>query len=328
MPVGKRFPKATTFLSTESGHVHIALFRERESKWRWYVSTDFLEAAVRVRTFSAGKPAGSGMKRLTEVAYWEENWWKKKRPERLRLSRDFDFETVRLLRHASGASSEATGSTRPRLLEIGAGGSRLLPYLGWKLGCEVFGCDFSLSGCRLLRANLARQEISGGVICEDLFQSSLPAEKFDVVYSSGLVEHFDETRPVIVEHARLVRPGGWLVLIVPNFQGLQGRIWKRLAPSLWARHKVFGPEELADCLKSLGLDQVRSGYLGSFFVHVERGPEWSVVRGWPAGLGLSVHAGVRLANAILSLAFRLSPWRPHSRALSPAFFAAGIKRAP
>jgi len=37
------------------------------------------------------------MKRLTDIAYWEESWWKDKRPERLRLYRDVDFEVVRLL---------------------------------------------------------------------------------------------------------------------------------------------------------------------------------------------------------------------------------------
>ena len=29
------------------------------------------------------------MKRLTDVSYWEENWWKRKRPRRLWLYRDF-----------------------------------------------------------------------------------------------------------------------------------------------------------------------------------------------------------------------------------------------
>jgi hypothetical protein len=49
------------------------------------------------------------------------------------------------------------------------------------------------------------------------------------------------------------------------------------------------------------------------------------VNAWPLGLGLFAHAAVRVANGLVSLAFRLSPWRPHSRALSPAFFALGVK---
>ena len=282
------------------------------------------------------------MKRLTDVAYWEENWWTKKRPERLRLYRDVDFEIVRLLRHAARASCGSTkrgaglqsnrGSGSgpaeacpPRVLELGAGGSRVLPYLARRFGYSVFGCDFSWSGCRLLRANLELAGAQGGIVCEDLFQSALLAGQFDLVYSSGLIEHFDDTRAAVAEHLRLVRPGGRLTVIVPNFEGVQGRIWKRLAPALHARHRVFGPEDLAEIFGGLGLEQIRCGYLGSFFIHVGRDPDWSGVRAWPAALGFLVHSSVRLSNGLVSLGFRLSPWRPHSRSLSPAFFALGTR---
>ncbi|HLW78833.1 MAG TPA: class I SAM-dependent methyltransferase [Terriglobia bacterium] len=264
------------------------------------------------------------MERLTDVAYWDENWWTQKRPERLRLYRDFDFETVRLLGKAAGDAAQAG---RPRVLELGAGGSRVLPYLARRFGYAVVGCDFSWRGCRLLRSNLELARVRGGIVCEDVFHSALAPGQFDLVYSSGLVEHFDDTRAAVAEHLRHVRPGGRLALIVPNFQGVQGRIWKRLAPALHARHRVFGPQDLAGILSSLGLGRICSGYLGSFFIHVGRDPDWSGVRTWPAALGLLVHRSVRLVNGFLSLGFRLSPWRPHSRALSPAFFALGTKSA-
>ncbi|MGO9274995.1 MAG: class I SAM-dependent methyltransferase [Terriglobia bacterium] len=277
------------------------------------------------------------MKRLTDVGYWEENWWQQQHPRRLWLYRDVDFETIRLLRNAGrrlerdrplagegGLPPEAQVNPR-RILELGAGGSRVLPYVARRFGYRVSGSDFSWRGCRLLGANLARQGAAGDVLCEDLFQSALRAETFDLVYSSGLIEHFDDTRAVLAEHFRLVRPGGALIVIVPNLQGVQGRIWKRLAPPLWSIHHVFGPEDLASILKTLGLAQVRAGYLGSFFIHIGRGAEWSGVKRWPRWLQLAAPASVRLVNGLISFGFRLLPLRPHSRALSPAFFAEGIK---
>ncbi len=258
------------------------------------------------------------MKRLTDVAYWDENWWQFERPRRLWLYRDFDFETVRLFRPGAEGG-------RKRVLELGAGGSRVLPYLAKKFGYEVFGGDFSFPGCRLLQQNLALQSQPSRVVCEDLFQSALPAESFDIVYSSGLIEHFDDTRAVVVEHLRLAKPGGRVVFIVPNLQGLQGRITRRLAPPLWDVHRVFGPEELTGFLKACGFEGVGWGYLGTFFISIRRTHDWSRVRAWPAWLQLLVCNSVRLANGLLSLFFRLSPLRPHSRALSPAFYAEGIK---
>jgi len=258
------------------------------------------------------------MRRLTDASFWEEGWWHRKRPERLRLYRDLDFEMVRLLGRAGGSKARRT-------LELGGGGSRILPYLGRQFGFRVFGSDFSWRGCLLLKANLSLQGICGGVVCEDLFRSSLAPESFDLVYSQGLIEHFDDTAVVIAEHLRLIKPGGKLVLVVPNLEGVQGRIFARLAPPLWQVHRVFSPRDLAETLSRLGLREIRSGYLGSFHLHVGYDPRWSALQTWPRWLWFLAHASVRIGSGLISFAFRVSPWKPHTRALSPAFFAAGIK---
>lgn len=208
---------------------------------------------------------------------------------------------------------------------MGGGASRILPYLGRKYGFRVFGSDFSWRGCFLLKANLSLQGIEGGVVCEDLFHSSLAPESFELVYSQGLIEHFDDTAAVITEHLRLVKPAGKLVLVVPNLQGLQGRIFAKLAPPLWKAHHVFSPTDLANTLSQLGLQEIRSGYLGSFNILVGYDARWSAFRTWPRWLWFLTHASVRVGSGLISLAFRLSPWRPHTRALSPAFFAIGTK---
>ena len=272
------------------------------------------------------------MRRLTDVAYWEKSWWVGRRPRRLRLYRDFDLETVRLLRDAGrpgshqGHCPKGESPIKPsRVLEIGGGGSRVLPYLGLKFGFEVSGTDFSLSGCRLLHANLALVGISGSVVCEDIFQSSLRGESFDLVYSSGLIEHFQDTVAVVGEHLRLLKRGGRLVLIVPNLLGLQGKLIEKLAPPLWRVHKVLGPADLAGALASLGLGEIRAGYLGSFFIHVGSSAEWSRLKDWPRWLRLGLQESVRAFNGLVALLFRVSPVRPHSRALSPACFATGTK---
>jgi 2-polyprenyl-6-hydroxyphenyl methylase/3-demethylubiquinone-9 3-methyltransferase len=272
------------------------------------------------------------MSRLTDVAYWEQNWWVGARPQRLRLYRDFDLETVRLLRDAGrsqvhpGYCPQGGPATKPsRVLEVGAGGSRVLPYLCLNFGFGVCGTDFSLSGCRLLHANLALVGTRGWVVCEDLFQSSLKEESFDLVYSSGVIEHFENTHAVVSEHLRLLKPGGRLVLIVPNLLGLQGKLIAKLAPPLWRAHRVLGTDDLTGVLTSLGLEEIRAGYLGSFFIHVGSSPEWSALRNWPGWLRLVVHGSVRTINASVAFLFRLAPFRPHSRTFSPACFATGTK---
>lgn len=220
---------------------------------------------------------------------------------------------------------ESAGEGVARVLEIGGGGSRVLPYIAKRFGYRAFATDYSPEGCQALRANFISQGLAGTIICEDLFRSSLPANYFDLVFSSGLIEHFDDQAAVVREHIHLLKPGGRLVLIVPNLLGLQGKVCRRLAPMLWERHRVFGPEGLAEWLRSSGLTSVRFGYLGSFLLRVGSDPDWSVVSLWPRWVQRAVYWSVRLGNALISFFFRLSPWRPHSRLLSPAFFAAGTK---
>jgi 2-polyprenyl-3-methyl-5-hydroxy-6-metoxy-1,4-benzoquinol methylase len=261
------------------------------------------------------------MKVLTDAAHWDEQWWNTQRPQGLRwLYRDQDYETVRLIRKAAGNKS--------RIIEVGGGGSRILPYLARKYGHRVCGADFSLAACRLLRANFKLQGVSGEVVCEDLLQSSLAQGTFDVVYSVGVIEHFEDQRAVVAAHLRLVKPGGWLIITVPNLAGVQGRIFRRLSPPLWAKHVMLAPHDLAGVCKDLGLTEVRSGYLGSFFLRIGRDAQWTGVQPWPRWLRALVYWSVRLGNAALSLLCRLLPWRPHTRAFSPSVFVTGLKPEP
>lgn len=38
---------------------------------------------------------------------------------------------------------------------------------------------------------------------------------FDLVYSLGVIEHFDETQQALEEQVRVCKPGGWVVAVVP-----------------------------------------------------------------------------------------------------------------
>ncbi len=259
------------------------------------------------------------MKALTDAAFWDAQCWSAQRPMRLRwLYRDQDYESVQWLARAAGGATA-------RIIELGGGGSRLLPYVARKFGNPTVGSDFSLRGCHLLKENFRLQGVRGDVVCEDFLHSSLEDGAFDVVYSAGVIEHFEDLHRVLTAHLRLVKPGGRLLVTVPNLQGVQGKIHRRYAPRLWSRHVVFGPADLVRIFQQLGLEGVRSGYLGSFFLHIGRNQQWTGTYGWPAWQRASVYWLLRSASAGASLLFRLLPWRPHGRAFSPAFFALGVK---
>jgi SAM-dependent methyltransferase len=259
------------------------------------------------------------MKQLTNSDYWEESVWKGQRPRRLLLYRDYDAELVRLLLQLA---------PRPagQVLEVGAGGSLILPYLARRTGCHATGTDYSLAGCRLLAKNFRLQGVPGNVVLDDFMQSSLRPEQFDLVYSLGLIEHFDDLESVVGLHMNYVKPRGVLFVVSPNLEGFYGRVIGLLAPALLSRHCVFGPEALRRAFELAGAKGVKTGYLGSFFFNLGTDSDWTYLSNWPGSLRRLLQRAVRVANASISLGFRISPWRPHSRRFSTGFYAWGRKR--
>lgn len=53
---------------------------------------------------------------------------------------------------------------------------------------------------------------------EDMFRTSFEDEMFDIIFNSGVLEHysFEERRRALMEYARILRPGGMVVIGVPN----------------------------------------------------------------------------------------------------------------
>jgi len=105
-----------------------------------------------------------------------------------------------------------------KILELGCANSRWLIYFKKNLGYKIYGIDRSEVGCELARENLKKENIKGLILCEDLFETSLDTNFFDVVYSMGLIEHFNNPTEIINKHIYFLKNVGKLILIIPNFQ--------------------------------------------------------------------------------------------------------------
>jgi SAM-dependent methyltransferase len=52
-------------------------------------------------------------------------------------------------------------------------------------------------------------------ICSDLFDQK-PIDEYDVVYSNGFIEHFTDFNRALDLHVDYLRPGGTLLVMIPN----------------------------------------------------------------------------------------------------------------
>lgn len=105
-----------------------------------------------------------------------------------------------------------------------------------------------------------------------------PGRKFDVVFSIGLVEHFEDLEDVLSHHHKFLKPGGYLLIVMPNFRGLNGLIQYFFDRSNLRQHnlKVMRPNQIELTFQNLGLGQIKSGYYPSNSVWIENLSERSI----------------------------------------------------
>jgi 2-polyprenyl-3-methyl-5-hydroxy-6-metoxy-1,4-benzoquinol methylase len=120
-----------------------------------------------------------------------------------------------------------------RVFEIGFAPGKLLAWISKRLEAEVAGVDFSSRGFAAAKGLFAALSLSGDLRNESVFETSFADASFDVVYSLGVIEHFRDPRPIVRRHVELARPGGVVIIAVPNYRGIYGRIQSVLdAPNL------------------------------------------------------------------------------------------------
>lgn len=101
-------------------------------------------------------------------------------------------------------------------LEVGSGSGRLSCFLA-SHGYHTTCLDYSPNALGVAVRNYRLAENQGNFIMADAERLPFSDNSFDVVLSTGLLEHFIDPQPVVNEMARVLRPGGLFISdIVPE----------------------------------------------------------------------------------------------------------------
>jgi 2-polyprenyl-3-methyl-5-hydroxy-6-metoxy-1,4-benzoquinol methylase len=135
------------------------------------------------------------------------------------------------------------------LLDVGCGNGFFLKRMR-DLGWTVQGIDPDRRAVEQARSRFALD-----VVAAPFEEHHFPDDSFDAVVVSHVIEHVHDPVSLLRECRRILKPGGKLVVLTPNFIGLQGR-W--LGTS-WAgidcpRHMfLFSRRSLGRCCEIAGL---------------------------------------------------------------------------
>jgi len=190
-------------------------------------------------------------------------------------------------------------------LEIGCAPGKFLAYAHLKLGARIVGFDYSAPGVEVTRDIHRRLGVDSRIVQGDLFNEPLPGESFDFVYSNGLIEHFRDPLAALRAHTDLVRPGGRLLVAVPNYSGIYGWLQARFDPENLAIHNVdiMSPEALLKLADSLPLSSRQAFLVGRMN---------PVLVAWRKKLGRILGGGVWAGLTVLGRLqpFEIDPLRP------------------
>jgi SAM-dependent methyltransferase len=209
---------------------------------------------------------------LTDEPFWRSYWASKD----VVRSVDESDHFYPLLRASVGPQHRS-------FVELGGYPGRYAVLARKYLGLEVTLVDLVVEP-----ALLERLLSTNGIPCSEVavvqtdFFDFRPEEPYDVVFSSGVVEHFEEPERVLAAHAELAAPGGLVLVTIPNFRGLNGLLQRCFDRENLAVHnlEVMDRARLLQAASGCGLERPEAFYYGGLEVWLERIDERSRPLRW------------------------------------------------
>jgi ubiquinone/menaquinone biosynthesis C-methylase UbiE/DNA-binding transcriptional ArsR family regulator len=138
------------------------------------------------------------------------------------------------------------------LLDLGTGTGRMLELFGADIA-RGLGLDLSLDMLALARARLDRAGLRHcSVRHGDIYDLALPRDSFDVVIIHQVLHYLDDSAHAIAEAARVLRPGGRLLVVDFAPHDLEF-----LREEHAHRRLGFAAETVTQWLEAAGLDVLR-----------------------------------------------------------------------
>ena len=207
-------------------------------------------------------------------------------PPTRRASEERRFEAlVRLLQPRSGE----------RLLDMGCGSGWLAERCR-QAGARVWAADIALTGVAGARARFPQVP---HYQVADVYHLPFAAGGFDAVLLSEVAEHLEDLDRAFAELARLLRPGGRLLVSVPYRETILEHLCihcNRLTPANAHLHS-FDEAKLAACLRGAGLEPYASLRVNNKVLELIGAPR--LLQAWPFWVWRSLD---RLGNLLVGRA--------------------------
>lgn len=204
------------------------------------------------------------MNNFTEKEYWDKYWKNHKGPFEIKRR-----ENELLLNEILDIFDRYLPvNENMNVLEIGGAPGHYLMYMAKNYKYKVHSLDYSKVGNELTIKNFQIAGLDVKVYEMDFFSDAcnVALPKFDIVYSLGFIEHFEDLKEVIRRHTMLLKTDGILLLGVPNLRGIYRIFLRQTAPIHLSLHNLDSMDlkNWNTFEKELHLKSIFKGYVGGF----------------------------------------------------------------
>jgi glycosyltransferase involved in cell wall biosynthesis/ubiquinone/menaquinone biosynthesis C-methylase UbiE len=134
-----------------------------------------------------------------------------------------------------------------RMLEVGGGmGTDLAQFA--KHGAHVTDVDLSAGHLALAQENFRLRGLSGCFVHHDAEQLPFESSTFDLVYTNGVLHHTPNTRKMVSEIYRVLKPGGRVIAMVYAEASLQ--YWRNLVWHYGLKEGELARRSMADIMST------------------------------------------------------------------------------
>jgi SAM-dependent methyltransferase len=153
----------------------------------------------------------------------------------------FDQEEILLEKLERRVMGDAIRATRPTdlVVDVGCGASRVARLVRRTSGARTVGIDLSLGSLRASRA-----AAPGPLVQADNLRLPLRSGCADLVISNGVIHHTPDARAAFGELARVLRPGGTLVVSVYDRRSWYHPVYRYAGGAVRALRRLIGDRGL------------------------------------------------------------------------------------
>ncbi len=188
--------------------------------------------------------------KLTTQEYWKRSWVGIKLPNIARPKHDV----------YSILENNLPKSDKMSLIEIGCASGRWMAFFNKQFGYSVTGIEYVEELVAITKQNMEMQGIRSEVLNLDFFEAELTAASYDVVFSGGFIEHFEDLDTVVSRINMIAKR--YVVTSIPNIYGLNGFAHKVIRPKVYYSHKRIDKYLLRSLHEKCGLNTLFCDYVG------------------------------------------------------------------